>query len=58
MNMRKLKNDKKLFKRCCLYVPAKLSENPNAPAQGALAAEIKSSRQDIREIISTLTIQK
>ncbi len=33
-----------------------LSENPNAPAQGALAAEIKSSRQDIREIISKLTI--
>lgn len=33
-----------------------LSENPNAPAQGALAAEIKSSRQDIKKIISTLTI--
>ena len=33
-----------------------LSENPNAPAQGALAAEIKSSRSDIREIIATLTI--
>ena len=33
-----------------------LSENPNAPAQGALAAEIKSTRQDIREIIATLTI--
>jgi len=33
-----------------------LSENPNAPAQGALAAEIKASRSDIREIISKLTI--
>ncbi|MBK8394723.1 MAG: hydroxymethylbilane synthase [Leptospiraceae bacterium] len=33
-----------------------LSENPNAPAQGALAAEVKSSRTDIKQIISTLTI--
>ncbi|MBK6607959.1 MAG: hypothetical protein IPG24_21385 [Leptospiraceae bacterium] len=33
--------------------------NPNAPATGALpAAEIKSTRQDIREIIATLQLQK
>lgn len=33
-----------------------LSENPNAPAQGALAAEIKAGRSEIKKIISTLTI--
>ncbi len=31
-----------------------LSENPNAPAQGALACEIKSGREDVKQIIKKL----
>jgi hydroxymethylbilane synthase len=34
-----------------------ISENPNAPAQGALACEIKKGRADVREIIEKLQIE-
>lgn len=51
-----IRNTIRAYLKESVFMCLPLSENPNAPAQGALAAEIKSSRADIREIISTLTI--
>ena len=51
-----IRNTLRAYLKESVFMCLPLSENPNAPAQGALAAEIKSSRADIREIISTLTI--
>ena len=39
----------------CLWMVLPLRANPSAPAQGALAVEIKSGRQQLRECLATVT---
>ena len=40
--------------RLSVFMCLPLSENPNAPAQGALAAEVKTGREDILKIIRSI----
>jgi hydroxymethylbilane synthase len=43
-----------LAESCFMVLP--LSENPNAPAQGAFAVEVKSSRKDILGLVQTISV--
>ncbi len=42
----------------CQWMVFPLSENPNAPAQGALAIEIRKDRQDLKQLFAKIHCQK